>query len=256
VTEEHVLANRATWDEDAPNWVERGRRSWAGEPDWGIWQVPESELHLLPDLDGLDTIEVGCGTGYVSAWLKRRGARPIGLDNSSEQLKTAKMLQDEFDLHYPLVHADGERPPFRDESFDLAISEYGAAIWCDPYSWIPEAARILRADGRLVFLGNAYLLMLTMPDEDAPATECLQRPHFGMHRFTWPDDTTDSVEFHLPHGDMIRLLRRSGLEVEDLVEIGAPAASAESASIPSDPMATVEWARRWPNEEVWIARKR
>src|SRR6185436_15132076 len=103
--------------------------------------------------------------GYISAWLKRLGAKPVGLDNSSKQLATAKMLQGEFDLHFPLVHADGERPPFRDGSFDLAIIEYGAAIWCDPYRWIPEAARMLRPGGRLVFLGHSTLIMLTFPDD-------------------------------------------------------------------------------------------
>jgi SAM-dependent methyltransferase len=198
---------------------------------------------------GLDTVELGCGTGYVSAWLARRGASPVGLDNSSGQLATARTFQAEFDLRFPLVHGDAERPPFRDASFDLAISEYGAAIWCDPYAWIPEAARILRPGGRLVFLGHSYLSMLTFPDSDEPATETLQRDHFGMHRFTWPGE--DGVEFALPHGDMIRLLRRSGFQVEDLVEIRAP----EDAQTPSDPLATAEWSRRWPIEEAWRAVK-
>jgi hypothetical protein len=51
---------------------------------------------------------------------------------------------------------------------------------------------------------------------------------------------------------MIRLLRVSGFEVEDLVEFPAP----EDAGAPSDALATAEWARRWPIEEVWKARKR
>ncbi len=252
MTEEHVLRNRASWDADADNWVERGRASWASEHvHWGIWGVPESELGLLPDVDGLDVVELGCGTGYISAWLDRRGARPVGLDNSGRQLATAKAFQDEFDLRFPLVHGDAERPPFADACFDLAVSEYGAAIWCDPYTWIPEAARILRPDGRLVFLGHSYLAMLTFPEEDLPASETLQRDHFGMHRFEWPAED-DSVEFALPHGEMIRLLRRCGFEVEDLVEIRAP----EDAETPSDPLATVEWSLRWPVEEAWKARKR
>ena len=56
MTSEHVLVNRENWDKDAPNWVERGRTSWAGEPSWGIWGVAESELGLLPDLEGLDAV--------------------------------------------------------------------------------------------------------------------------------------------------------------------------------------------------------
>ncbi len=54
--------------------------------------------------------------------------------------------------------------PLPDASFDLAISEYGAAIWADPYRWIPEAARLLRPGGDLIFLGNSVLVMLAVPD--------------------------------------------------------------------------------------------
>jgi SAM-dependent methyltransferase len=249
--DDHVLRNRESWDRDAPNWVERGRRSWGGEPSWGIWAAPESGLHLLPDVDGMDTVELGCGTGYVSAWLARRGARPVGLDNSGAQLATARILQEEFDLRFPLVHADAERAPFADASFDLAISEYGAAIWCDPYRWIPEAARLLRPGGELVFLGHSYAFLLTVP-EIGPATEQLQRPHWGMHRFEWPEDD-GAVDFFITHGDMIRLLRASGLDVEDLVEVRPPDDAAAEAS---DDLASLAWSRRWPIEEVWKARKR
>jgi ubiquinone/menaquinone biosynthesis C-methylase UbiE len=103
------------------------------EPVWGRGNS-QSELHLLPDVAGLDAVELGCGTAYVLAWLMRRGARAVGLDNSSRQLATARTLQDEFDLLFPLVHGDAEHLPFADGSFDFAISQYGAAIWCDPYA--------------------------------------------------------------------------------------------------------------------------
>jgi SAM-dependent methyltransferase len=186
----------------------------------------------------------------VSSWLARRGARPVGLDNSARQLATASMLQAEFDVRFPLVYADAERPPLLDETFDLAVSEHGAAIWCDPYRWLPEVARIVRPGGRLMFLGHSYLAMLTFPDEDLPAGEQLLRDHFGMHRFDWPE-SGGAVEFALTHGDMIRLLRGSGFEVEDLVEIRAP----EDAETPTDPLATPEWSRRWPIEEAWKARR-
>ena len=166
---------------------------------------------MLDEVAGLDAVELGCGTAYVSAWLLRLGARSVvGLDNSPAQLATARQLQQEFDLHFPLVQADAERAPLRSGTFDLAVSEYGAAIWCDPYRWIPEAARLLRPGGRLVFLGNSTLLMLCAPDEDeVPASTELVRPQRGMHRFEWPDDP--GVEFHLSHGDMIRLLRTERL---------------------------------------------
>jgi SAM-dependent methyltransferase len=256
MSDQHVVVNRASWDEDAPNWVERGRRSWASEPFWGIWGNPESELQVLPDLTGLDAVELGCGTGYGSAWMMRRGATSVvGLDNSAEQLATARLLQGEFELRFPLVHADAERLPFTDGSFDFALSEYGAAIWCDPYRWIPEAARILRPDGRLVFVAGAALMMLCFrtDDDTAPAETTLHRDYFGMHRFEWrkEDGMVDGIEFHLTHSDMIRLLRSCGFEIEDLLEVQAPvdATSHVEADVP------LEWARRWPSVEVWKARK-
>jgi SAM-dependent methyltransferase len=251
-TGDHVAQNRAAWDRMAADYVESGRRNWASdEITWGIFDVPEARIGMLPsDLAGMDAIELGCGTGYVSAWLARRGARPVGIDNSPAQLETARRFQEEFGLTFPLHLGDAEQTPFAAESFDFAISEYGAAIWCDPYRWIPEAARILRPGGRLSFLGNSVLLMLTTPldDEDAPASEQLQRPLFGMYRFAWEDG---AVEFHLPHGEMFRLLRNSGFEVEDLVEVEI----AEDATT-RYPFVSPEWARRWPAEEVWKARKR
>ncbi|HET8955133.1 MAG TPA: hypothetical protein VFN18_05695 [Solirubrobacterales bacterium] len=132
---EHVARNRAFWNEAAAEWVQPGRGDWAAkEPRWGIFRVPEAELGLLPkDLEGKEAIELGCGTGYVSSWLARRGATML----------------------------------------------------CGP------------------------------DDENEPATDRMIRPYFGMRRYEWPDG---SVEFHLPHGEMIALLRKSGFELEELIE--------------------------------------
>jgi SAM-dependent methyltransferase len=177
---DHVRRNRAEWDTWAVDFVANGERSWRlapGDEKWGTWDIPEREVHLLPDdLEGRDAIELGCGTGYISAWLARRGAKPVGIDNSEAQLATARRLQAEHGIDFPLLHGNAEHVPYPDASFDFAISEYGASIWADPYAWIPEASRLLRPGGRLIFLINATLLMLCMPDEDRPATNELLRP--------------------------------------------------------------------------------
>jgi SAM-dependent methyltransferase len=208
--------------------------------------VPESDLGVLPAaLAGVDAVELGCGTAYVSAWLARRGARPVAVDPTEGQLGIARAFQRELGIEFPLVLAAGEQVPLRSGSFDLAISEYGAAIWADPYRWIPEAARLLRPGGQLVFLGNSSLLMLCVPDEDDVAAEpVLLRDQFGMHRFEWPDDP--GIEFHLSHGDWIALFRANGFDVDALLEL-RPGADAQT----SYGFVDVEWARRWPAEEIW-----
>ena len=248
---DYVARNRSAWDGYAAEYVRPGRSAWSGEPRWGIWGIPEAALGVLPDVAGRDTLELGCGTAYVSSWLARRGARMVvGVDLSPRQLETARTLQQEFGLRFPLIRAAAEHVPLRDSSFDLVISEYGAAIWCDPYLWIPEAARLLRPDGELVFLGNSALSLLCTPaTEGAVATLALCRDYFGMHRFEWPDDP--SVEFHLGYGDWIRLLRANGFEIEDLIELRPP----PDAETRYDHVA-FEWARRWPAEEMWKARLR
>jgi SAM-dependent methyltransferase len=249
---DHVRRNRTAWDDWAPDYVSNGEVSWRlgpGDEKWGVWDIPERELRLLPDdLGGRDAIELGCGTAYVSAWLARRGARPVAIDNSEQQLATARRLQAEHGVEFPLIHGNAERVPHPDASFDLAISEYGASIWADPRAWIPEAARLLRPGGRLIFLVNSTTLMLCMPDEERPATAEMVRPLRGLHRLEWSSDA--SVNFALSHGDWIAVLRSSGFAVEELRELW-PAEDATTTF----PYVTLDWARRWPSEEVWIARR-
>jgi SAM-dependent methyltransferase len=247
----HLAANVDYWASRAAGELDLARRRWAdAEPCWGVYDIPESVARVLPEnLAGLRAAELGCGTGYVSAWLARAGARPVGIDPTSSQLRIAQRMQDETGLRFPLIRAAGEHVPLADGSVDLVISEYGAAIWADPQLWIAEAARILRPGGELVFLGNSALFVLCAPDvETDPVPPVLQRPLRGMYRVSWPDDST--VEFHLSAGDWIRLLRRNGFEILDLIELYA--SEDETRSPMSIPPA---WAQRWPVEEVWRARR-
>src|SRR5262249_15674319 len=160
---------------------------------------------------------LGCGTAYISAWLARRGMRVVGIDASPAQLATAHRLQREHRLVFPLIEADAEHLPCRDRSFDLAISEYGACLWADPEQWVAEAARGLRPGGELIFLVNSPLFAVCVPADSGAAADRLLRPAFGMRRIEWPGDP--GVEFHLAHGDWIRVLRGNGFDIEDLIEV-------------------------------------
>ena len=247
---DHVRRNRAVWDRLAADYAEAGRQGWAeDEMSWGVWGIPERELRMLPPVSGRDAIDLGCGTGYKSAWLARHGARVVGVDNSERQLETARALQRQHGLEFPLIHGNAEAVPLPDAHFDLAISEYGASIWCDPYRWVPEAARLLRPGGDLVFLKTGLLRLLTTADDAEVAGDRLVRSYFGLHRIEWSDD--GSVEFDLPYGEWIRLFRATGFTVERLVELRAPAGGSSGRWT----FVTPEWARRWPTEEIWHVRK-
>jgi SAM-dependent methyltransferase/GNAT superfamily N-acetyltransferase len=247
----HVGANRQTWDEKAPNFIESGRRAWAADASWGEMGVSESEIGALPPLAGRDVLELGCGTGYVSAWCLRAGAASaVGLDNSWSQLRSAQILQQENDMVFPLVWSDAERLPFADDSFDVAINEYGAGMWCDPDCWIPEAARVLRPGGSLMFLTWSTLISMAAPDFEAQRTSTqLLRPQRDLERVMFPD--TDGVEFVRSHGEWIELLTANGFVVDRLIELYAPEESPGGPDRYS--YCDAAWARQWPPEEIWCA---
>ena len=129
-----------------------------------MWGVLESEVGLLKSCTpGMNAIDLGCGTGYVCAWLARAGLHAVGIDIAQAQIENARAFQREFDLDFRLDRANAEAVPYEDASFDLAMSEYGASVWCDPYRWVPEAARLLRPGGLLVLIVTAPFLMACTP---------------------------------------------------------------------------------------------
>jgi SAM-dependent methyltransferase len=249
---EDTRRNVDVWTKANAEYTDRkARESWAKEEiDWGMFSGPESEIGALGDVADKDVVELGCGTAYFSAWLAKRGARVTGVDPTPAQLETARRMQQEFDLHFPLIEAGAEDVPLPDASFDLAVSEYGASIWADPERWISEAARLLRPGGRLVFLCNSTLSILCSPDE-GKVEERLLRSHADLGRIEWPGED-EGVNYHLTHGEMIRVLTQNGFQVEALHERLAPESTTEHEYYDFIPAA---WARRWPAEEIWVARR-
>ncbi len=246
----YIERNRAAWDKWARDYVVPGRKAWSDkELRWGIWDIPESELRLLEGLElRSDVLELGCGTAAISAWLSRHGLRPVAVDFSRAQLATAERLQREFGSPFPLIHGDAEQVPFDTESFDVAVSEYGASLWCDPIRWLPEAHRLLRPNGRLIFITSGAILVACTPADGGRVGDRLVRDYFTSRQVEFPG--ADAVEFHLAHGDWIRQLRATGFVLENLIEVRPP-----QGSKPRFDFVSAEWARRWPSEEIWIARK-
>ncbi len=243
-----VALNRALWRVLNERFTDAAAEPlWSRtEVVWGLFAVPDRILGALGDVRDLDVLELASGTAYFSAWLSRAGARTVALDLSAEQLATAKRLQHRVGPVFPLVQADAERIPLASARFDLVVSEHGAAAWCDPERWLPEAARLLRPGGRLVFLTNSLLSALCVPADEGVAAERLMRGQRDAYQVHWPGG---GVEFHPSHGDWVRLLRSCGFVVEALHEIYAPA---DSPDHPFYEIVSAEWATRWPAEELWV----
>ena len=214
---------------------------------WGVWSLPETEVKALGDVAGKIVLELGCGAAQWSIALAERGAIPIGLDNSSRQLGHARRLIARSDVDLPLVQGTAEKLPFREEFFDIVMCDHGAMSFADPYLTVPEVARILRPSGLLVFNTSSPLSHICYSEDSHRMEKELQTSYFGMHRF----ESDDSVEFQLPYGEWIRLFRRNGLSIEDLIELRPP----EEARTTYEDYQPLDWARRWAGENIWRVRK-
>jgi SAM-dependent methyltransferase len=246
----YLAVNRDAWTKANAEYTDRAAHdAWAQEHiHWGTTQALESDVNVLPDVARKNVVELGCGTGYFGAWLARRGARVVGVDVTPAQLDTARRMEAQFALGLEFVEANAEETGLPGDSFDLVVSEYGASIWCDPAKWLPEAARLLRDGGHVVFLRNSTLAVLCATAEGSES-ETLQRPQRGLYKLEWIEPRPE-VEFQPAHGELLGLLRASGFEIEALVELFA----AEDAVAHEYYSMSLDWAKKWPSEEIWRAR--
>lgn len=238
---EHVEANRAAWNARADEYQRKHGQFLRGDA-WGTWQIREAELGLLGDVAGKDVLELGCGAARFSIVLAARGAYCVGLDYSERQLEHARSLGADF----PLMHAAAEDVPLPDASFDVIFSDHGALSWGDPSRVVPEVGRLLRPRGLLVFNVTSPFARMCLDEEAGHQIDELLRPYFGLRRI---DEGDGAATYNLGYGEWIRLLLANGLAVEGLVEPQPPEGATTTYGIP------VEWAKRWPAECIWVARK-
>jgi SAM-dependent methyltransferase len=215
---------------------------------WGVWRIAESELGALGEVRGRDLLEAGCGGAQWSVALSLAGGRPVGLDNSREQLAHARRNMKAAGVDFPLVHASVDRIPLADERFDVIFADHGALSFADPRSSIPECARLLRPGGVLAFCMSTPLRDLAWSGATQQVDSRMHHSYFGLGR--WEDEDAH-VEYQLPYGEWIRLFGSCGLIVEDLIELRPP--SRAHTTYPD--FVPLRWARRWPAEHIWKVRK-
>ena len=246
---EHARKNRAMWEASSDEYQQRHDAALSGEHAmaWGLWRIPEAQLHILGEVTGKDILEFGCGAARWSIALAEHGARPVGLDISPRQLQHARSFMQEAGVDFPLIEASAEDVPLPDASFDIIFCDWGTMTFCDPMRTVPEAARLLRSGGLFAFSTASPISVMCLNMQADQVERALVNDYFDMKRIEWENE----VNFQLPYGEWIRLFRQAGFVVEDLVEIQPPIGA--TSTYRSD--AETEWARHWPMENIWKARK-
>jgi SAM-dependent methyltransferase len=246
VKRDHVRHNRCFWDADSDAYQQAHGNALAERPKaWGAYRVDEDKLQVLGDVRDLDVFELGCGAAQWSIALADDGARVVGLDISHAQLLHAR----DAAASTPLVLASGEQLPVANASFDVVFCDHGAISFCDPDVIIPETARILRPGGLLAFCITHPLLYLTWDQKKEKQTRSLQLEYNELGRLALDEGT---IDWALSPSAWVRVLTRNGFDIVDCIELVAGADAKTSYQDYAPP----KWARRWPAEWIWKARRR
>lgn len=180
---------------------------------------PEDErLDLLPDVEGIDVVEVGCGGGQASVGFARRGARVVGVDFSTEQLRHAERLRDAYGVEAGFLAGDVTDLPLADDAFDVAFSSWVFQMVADLEACFAEVARVLREDGVFVFAVPHPFYEVFDPE-----TGEIERSYFDAtpERKSIGDIEADLTVFHRKVEEIHGTLVDSGFVVERLLEPGS-----------------------------------
>ena len=216
-----VRANRRWWDSEADAYhAEHG--TFLGDADF-VWcpeNLREADAHLLGDVRGRRVLEVGCGAAMCSRWLAQQGARPVAFDLSAGMLRHARDTARRTGIEVPLVQADAQHLPFRDGTFDIAFTAFGAVPFvADSAAVMREVARVLRPGGRWVF-ATTHPMRWCFPDDPGPNGLTATTSYFDRTPYVeyGPDGAATYVEHHRTLGDRVREIVAAGLLLVDLVE--------------------------------------
>ncbi len=239
-------ANRNLWNRTSADYQQRHDPQIGAAPRlWGMYSIPDADLGALGGVTGQRVLELGCGAGQWSRSLLAEAGQLVGFDLSDAQLAAARQA---MGTRYPLVQGAAQQLPFTDASFDVVFCDHGALSWAPPAEAVPEAARVLRPGGRLVFSVASPWLEVCYDNAADRVTASLRQDYFGLYAMPEEDG---AASYTLTYGGWVRVLRGAGLVIDDLIE-PRPGPRMRSTYLECDPP---DWASHWPCELLWVTHR-
>ena len=143
----HIEAGRY-WDENAPVWTQLARAGYDLYRD--LVNTP-AFLEMLPDVNGLRGLDIGCGEGYTTRLITGRGARLRAVDISPNFIAFAREVEAKDPLGIEYRVASAVQLPFADQAFDFVVATMSLMDIPEADGAVREAYRVLRPGGFLQF---------------------------------------------------------------------------------------------------------
>ena len=114
------------------------------------------------EVKGKSIFDAGCGNGGISIAFALAGAQVTAVEIEQELFDIARAHVSSYGVSVDIVLYDGTILPFKDNSFDYAISASVIEHTTDPVLYLSEIHRVLKKDG-VLYLGfpNKYALKET-----------------------------------------------------------------------------------------------
>jgi len=136
------------WDANAEAWTRLVRAGYDRRRD--VFNTP-AFFEMLPGVNGLEGLDVGCGEGHNTRLLASRGAHVTAVDISRTLIRYAREAEKETPLGIRYAVADAAELPFGDASFDFATAFMSLMDMPEPERVVAEIFRTLRPGAFLQF---------------------------------------------------------------------------------------------------------
>ena len=136
------------WNANARAWTELSRQGWDVYRD--ALNTP-AFLAMLPAIEGLAGLDIGCGEGHNTRLLAARGARMTAVDIASAFVEAAQTTEREKPSGVSYIVGDAQDLPFASARFDFAAAFMSLMDMPQPDIALREACRVLRPGSFLQF---------------------------------------------------------------------------------------------------------
>ena len=180
---------------------------------------------FMGDIRGLQILDAGCGTGYLTRKLVKQGAFATGVDISPKMVEIAREKSQQIGVNIKYyIDSCSELNCFDDAVFDLLVSNY---VLMD----VPDLESTMQAFNRVLKVGSNAILLFSHPcfpqgkatvtEKDGTINYEWNVSYFERHQRLdppWGHFTSDFISFHRPLSDYWKSFKASGFDIIEFEE--------------------------------------